>query len=49
MRRFARRQAVDFLEQQPAGRLTDREASDLALEAQRYARKQVREPRRGTK
>jgi antitoxin (DNA-binding transcriptional repressor) of toxin-antitoxin stability system len=46
MRRFARRQALDFMEVQ-AGRLTEREASDLALEAQRFARKQARNPRRG--
>ena len=48
MRRFARRQALDFMEVQ-AGRLTEREASDLALEAQRFARKQVRKPRRSKK
>ena len=47
MRRFARRQALDFMEEQGAGALTAREASDLALEAQRFARKQVRKPRRG--
>jgi antitoxin (DNA-binding transcriptional repressor) of toxin-antitoxin stability system len=49
MRRFARRQALDFMERQEAGRLTEREASDVALEAQRFARKQVRKPRRGKK
>jgi antitoxin (DNA-binding transcriptional repressor) of toxin-antitoxin stability system len=49
MRRFARRQALDFMEEQQAGRLTEREASDLALEAQRFTRKQVRKPRRGKK
>ena len=48
MRRFARRQALDFMEVQ-AGRLTGREASDLALEAQRFARKQAHKPRRGKK
>ena len=48
MRRFARRQALDFMEVQ-AGRLTEREAFDLALEAQRFARKQVRKPRRSKK
>ena len=48
MRRFARRQALDFMEVQ-AGRLTEREASDLALEAQRFARKQIRKPRRSKK
>ena len=47
MRRFARRQALDFMEEQRAGPLTEREASELALEAQRFARKQVRKPRRG--
>ena len=46
---FARRQALDFMEEQQAGPLTAREASDLALEAQRFARKQVRKPRRGKK
>ena len=49
MRRFARRQARDFMEEQRAGTLTEREASDLALEAQRFARKQVRKPRRSKK
>ena len=48
MRRFARRQALDFMEVQ-AGQLTEREASDLALQAQRFARKQVRKPRRSKK
>ena len=48
MRRFARRQALDFMEEQ-AGPLTEREASDLALEAQRFARRRVRKPRRGKK
>lgn len=49
MRRFARRQALDFMEKQRTGPLTEREASDLALEAQRFARKQVRKPRRRKK
>ena len=49
MRRFARRQAQDFLDEQAPGPLTEREASDLALEAQRFARRQVRKPRRGKK
>lgn len=49
MRRFARRQALDFMEDQQGGPLTDREASDLALKAQRFARKQVRKPPRGKK
>jgi antitoxin (DNA-binding transcriptional repressor) of toxin-antitoxin stability system len=49
MRRFARRQALDFMEAQEAGSLTEREASDLALEAKRFAQKQVRPPRHGKK
>jgi antitoxin (DNA-binding transcriptional repressor) of toxin-antitoxin stability system len=47
MRRFARRQALDFMEEQRGSALTEREAADLALEAQRFARTQVRKPRRG--
>ena len=46
MRRFARRQALTFMEEQQGGSLTEREASNIALEAQRFARKQVRKPRR---
>lgn len=46
MRRFARRQALDFLEQQKGGRLTDKQATELALEAQGWARKKARKPRR---
>jgi len=46
MRRFARRQALDFLEEQKGGRLSDEKAMDLALEAQRWARKRTRRPRR---
>ena len=49
MRRFARRQARDFMDEQAPGPLSEREASDLALEAQRFARKQIRKPRRGKK
>ena len=49
MRRFARRQALDFMAEQQAGPLTNRQASDLALEAQRFAQKQIRKPRRGKK
>jgi antitoxin (DNA-binding transcriptional repressor) of toxin-antitoxin stability system len=33
----------------PIERLEERQASDLALEAQRFAQKQVRKPRRGKK
>jgi antitoxin (DNA-binding transcriptional repressor) of toxin-antitoxin stability system len=49
MRRFARRQALDFLDEQQAAVLTERQASNLALEATRFARKVVRKPRRGKK
>jgi antitoxin (DNA-binding transcriptional repressor) of toxin-antitoxin stability system len=46
MRRFARRQALDFLEEQKGGPLNDAKAMNLALEAQRWARKRMRSPRR---
>ncbi len=56
MRRFARQHALDFLERQkegPGNQLSDEEAMDLALEAQRRARKQLRkqsvEPKRSRK
>ena len=50
MRRFARRQALDFMtEQQGGGGLTERTATALSLEAQAWARKQSRKPRRRTK
>ena len=39
MRRFARRHALDFLAEQRGSALTDKQASELALEAQRWARK----------
>ena len=38
MRRFARRHALDVMEQQKGGALTDDQAMELALEAQRWAR-----------
>jgi len=49
MRRFARRQALDFLEEQKGGALGDRDAEQLALAAKRWARKQARKRPRGTK
>jgi antitoxin (DNA-binding transcriptional repressor) of toxin-antitoxin stability system len=49
MRQFARTQALEFLEQQKKGRLTDEQATDLALEAQRWARRRLRKPRRKAK
>lgn len=45
MQRFARRQALDFMEAQEGGALSQREAEDLALEAQRSVRKSSRKPR----
>ncbi|MBE3133692.1 MAG: type II toxin-antitoxin system Phd/YefM family antitoxin [Acidobacteria bacterium] len=42
MRRFARRHALDFITQQEDGALTDKRASELALEAQRWARKSAK-------
>jgi antitoxin (DNA-binding transcriptional repressor) of toxin-antitoxin stability system len=40
MRRFARRHALDVMEKQKGGTLTEDEAMELALEAQRWARQQ---------
>jgi len=45
MRRFARRHALDVMEQQKGGELTDNQAMALGLEAQRWARRQRRKPR----
>jgi antitoxin (DNA-binding transcriptional repressor) of toxin-antitoxin stability system len=42
MRRFARRHALDFITQQQDGALTDKQASELALEAQRWARRSAK-------
>jgi prevent-host-death family protein len=42
MRRFARRHALQFLDQQAGGPLSDEQAMELALEAQRAARKASR-------
>jgi hypothetical protein len=49
MRRFARTQALDFLEQQKKSSLTEAQATDLALEAQEWARRQTRKPARKVK
>lgn len=46
MRRFARRHALEILERQAGGPLSDEQAMDLALEAERFARRQ-RSKRRG--
>jgi antitoxin (DNA-binding transcriptional repressor) of toxin-antitoxin stability system len=48
MRRFARRHALDFMAQQPDSPLTDKQAADLALEAQAWARKAPRKSRSRT-
>jgi antitoxin (DNA-binding transcriptional repressor) of toxin-antitoxin stability system len=45
MQRFARRQALDFMEAQEGSALTEREAEELALEAQRASRRASRTPR----
>ena len=42
MRRFARRHALDFLAEQQGGALREKQASELALEAQRWARKSAK-------
>ena len=49
MRRFARRQALDFLAQQRGSPFTEENAMGLALDAQRFARRQAKKPRRRTK
>jgi hypothetical protein len=49
MRRFARRQALDFMTEQKSGGLTESTATAVSLEAQAWARKQARKPRRRTK
>ena len=46
MRRFARSHALQFLEQPKGAPVSDKQAMDLALEAQSWARRQVRKPRR---
>jgi prevent-host-death family protein len=45
MRRFARRHALDVMEQQKGGALTDEQAMELSLEAQSSARRQRRKSR----
>jgi prevent-host-death family protein len=45
MRRFARRHALDVMEQQKGGTLTDHQATELALDAQRWARRHKRKAR----
>ena len=49
MRRFARRHALDVMEQQKGGALTDDQAMELGLEAQSWARRQQHKARRKAK
>ena len=49
MRRFARTQALDFLERQKGSELTDAQAEDLALEARAWARRPARKRTRKAK
>jgi len=49
MRRFARRHALDVMEEQKGGTLTDEQATEVGLEAQRWARQQRRKSRPRTK
>lgn len=42
MRRFARRHALDVMEQQKGAELTENQAMELGQEAQRWARQQPR-------
>ena len=46
MRRFARRQALDFMNEQKGARgVTEKTATDVSLEAQAWARKRSRKQR----
>jgi hypothetical protein len=49
MRRFARSQAIDFLEQQKGGSLTEAQAEEMALEARAWARRPARKRSRKAK
>jgi prevent-host-death family protein len=49
MRRFARTQALDFLERQKGSDLTEAQAEDLALEAKAWARRPARKRTRKAK
>jgi hypothetical protein len=49
MQRFARRQALDFMEAQQGGSLSEREAEELALEAQKATRQAARKTRPHTR
>jgi prevent-host-death family protein len=49
MRRFARRHALELLERQKQSTVSEKQALEVALEAQRSARKRPRKPRRRTR
>jgi len=49
LRRFARRHALELLEEQKQSTVSEEQALAIALEAQRSARKRARKPRRRTK
>src|SRR2546427_11395627 len=49
MRRFARRHALELLEEQEQSTVREEQALAIALEAQRSARKRARKPRGRTK
>lgn len=49
MRRFARRHALELLERQKQSTVREAQALEIAMEAQRSARKRVRKPRRRTR
>jgi prevent-host-death family protein len=49
MRRFARRHALEALERQAGGPLSDEQAMDLAVHAERWAREHDKRRRSGTK
>src|SRR5688572_13141707 len=49
MRRFARTQAIGFLELQKANDLSETQAADLALQAQQWTRRRGRKPARRAK
>ena len=48
MRRFARRHGLAFMAQQEPSALSDKQATELAADAKRWARRQASKPRRTT-
>lgn len=49
MRRFARRHALDFMDRQKPSPLDDRQAAEVALKAQQWARRRTSKSRRKAK